>query len=43
MIFSMGASLALMYTATFSNNLISCLVLDTPFRSLDKVLLNVAR
>jgi len=37
----MGASLAIMYTAKYPQN-ISALILDTPFRMLKKVVLNVA-
>jgi pimeloyl-ACP methyl ester carboxylesterase len=40
-LFSMGASLAIMYTAKYPAHIL-CLILDTPFRSLKKVVLNVA-
>lgn len=40
-IFSMGASLAIMYTAKYPRSIVS-LVLDTPFRNLKKVVRNVA-
>jgi pimeloyl-ACP methyl ester carboxylesterase len=40
-LFSMGASLAIMYTAKYPSQ-ISSLILDTPFRLLKKVVLNVA-
>ena len=38
---SMGASLALMYASLHPKNVVS-LVLDTPFRSLEQVVRNVA-
>jgi hypothetical protein len=38
----MGASLGMMYAASCAPGVVDCMVLDSPFRCLSKVLLNVA-
>lgn len=39
---SMGASLGMMYAAECAPGVVSSMVLDSPFRDLEKVLMNVA-